>query len=247
MVRVKRKSGGSSGNVGHACESLGAATLWQAAPQSRQRRGDFFWKVVASLMAIGAVLPTLATNGYAQAPPSFKGEVFNLDSKQIYHLQPDPNNPGVSPYTAWVGVWKLPNGTIQYDFMQGTGPKDKPVVTHPVFQSTDAGKTWTRVPGDIPTGYSRQMAVLPNGTMVRPAEVEIFGPHSNYSTGIAQRRDKTFGVERSTDGGKTWSQQVHLVKPADYQIVYPGVVYGTIDQAIVQQTFRLSPASSPKP
>ena len=171
--------------------------------------------------------------GVAQAGnTTFQGQVLSYQSKVLYHAPPDPSNPGVIPYTAWAGVWKLPNGTIQTDFVKATGPTSNPVITNPVFQSTDNGQTWTG-PGYVPTGYSHGMAVLPDGTLVRPAEVDTFGPSGPYPSGILQRASDFFGVERSTDGGVTWNQPVNLVSPSDYQLCWPTVVKPLSDGRLV--------------
>jgi hypothetical protein len=154
---------------------------------------------------------------------SFQGQVLDFQQKTIYHFQPNPSW-GVLPYTAWVGLWKLPDGTIQCDFNQGNGPQSGPWITNPVIQSTNGGQSWTG-PTYVPTGYSRGMAVFPGDapgsvTMVRPAEVDVFGPSSGLPH-ICQRRDQFFGVQRSTDGGVTWSQPVNLVSQNDYQLCWP--------------------------
>jgi hypothetical protein len=174
--------------------------------------------------------------GDVLAGSPFQGQVLNYQSKVLYDAPPDPNNPGVLPYTAWTGIWKLPNGTIQTDFVKATGPTSNPVITNPVFQSTDNGKTWTG-PGYVPTGYSHGMAVLPGDTpsgmtMVRPTTVYVFGPSGPYPSGILQRNHPFDGVERSTDGGQTWSQ-VNLVSSEDYPGCWPTVVKPLSDGRLV--------------
>jgi hypothetical protein len=202
-------------------------------------RLGFLATLVVICLAIAPHHDVLAANlitnsDFTNSPAPFQssGQVLNYEARQIYHLPPDPNNPGVLPYTSWAGVWKLPNGTIQADFVQATGPISNPVITDPVFQSTDNGKTWARVPGDIPTGYSHGMAVLPDGMMIRPAEVDVFGPSSGLPN-ILQRRDNFMGIQRSTDGGATWSAPVNLVSPTAYQRVYPTVVKSLSDGRLI--------------
>jgi hypothetical protein len=163
----------------------------------------------------------------------FNGKVLNYATKTIYDVSPDPAYPGVQPYTAWVGTWQLPNGTIQCDFIQGTGPKDNPVIASPVLQSTDNGQNWNRVAGDIPSGYSRGLAVLPDGTMVRPAETFKFGPMPPNYSHVLQRINRFEGVERSTDGGKTWSPPINLVSPTAYQLAWPTVIKALRDGRLV--------------
>lgn len=188
-------------------------------------------RIVTSAAALLAVVGTLGTGRYANAV-EFQGQVLDYQARQIYR---SPQTPG---YSAWVGLWNLPNGTIQADFVQATGPTNAPVINSPVLQSTDNGQTWSRVPGDIPTGWSYGMAVLSDGTMVRPAMAGIYidatGHFSypnpgNYSTvfhGFA-------GVERSTDGGATWSQPINLVSPSDYQYCMPIVIKPLSDGRLI--------------
>jgi hypothetical protein len=180
----------------------------------------------SSILSV-VVLTLLSAIGGQCYSAELKVEAISHTQRAIYH---SPETPG---YTAWVGLWQLPNGTIQTDFVQATGPQNNPVITNPVLQSTDACKTWTRVPGDVPTGYSRGMAVLPNGTMVRPAEVDVFGPDPPRPGGVLIRRDKFMGVQRSSDGGKTWSQSINLVSPTDYRVVYPTVIRALRDGRLV--------------
>jgi hypothetical protein len=183
---------------------------------------------IASLAALAAAF--LACVCAQSAPVDV--QVSDFEQKTIYHLPPDPANPGVLPYTAWAGLWKLPNGTVQCDFVQATGPTSSPVITNPVLQTSDAGRTWTRVVGDVPSGYSHGMAVLADGTLVRPAEVDVFGPSSGLPN-ILQRRDPIMGVQRSTDGGVTWSEPIQLVPASQYQRVVPTVIKPLSDGRLI--------------
>jgi hypothetical protein len=137
--------------------------------------------------------------------------------KTIYH---SPESPG---YTSWVGLWQLPNGTVCCDFRQVTGPKDKPVSCVPVLASQDGGGTWavlnTAKPSEdagILGGYTvsadgcRGMAVLPDGTMVRP-----LWPSSD-------RKDSGY-LLRSADGGKTWSDKIYFL-PMDEYRTWPALI-----------------------
>ena len=179
------------------------------------------WKIAALPAVCVAILGALETGICARAA-EFQGQVSDYQTAQIYH---SPETPG---YTAWTGLWKLPDGTIQANFVQATGPQNNPVITYPVLESRDSGQTWTRVAGDIPTGYSRGMAVLPDGTMVRPEMTLVFGP-----SGILQRADSFTGVERSTDGGATWSQPIDLASDDDYQCCYPMLIRPLSDGSLV--------------
>jgi hypothetical protein len=141
----------------------------------------------------------------------FQGQVLNYDTKQLYH---SPETPG---YTSWTGLWKLPDGTIQCDFVQATGPQSSATFTSPLLQSTDNGKTWTNVGNN--NGYSRNMAILPNGTtMVRPDQSGMYFDstgHLNYPNG------DFMGVQYSTNGGQSWSSTTNLVSPDIYQVCLP--------------------------
>jgi hypothetical protein len=184
-------------------------------------------RVVVLLAATVAFVATVGAAKPAPASVLFQGQVLDFQQKAIYH---SPETPG---YTSWAGVWQLPNGTIQCDFAQGTGPTNNPVLSYPVLQSTNAGKTWTRVPGDVPTGYNHGIAYLPNGVIVRPAETDKFGASGPYPAGIFQRASNFFGIQRSTDGGQTWQQPVNLVSTADYQLCWPTVVKPLSDGRLV--------------
>lgn len=185
-------------------------------------------KTLAALVTCIAFLLPLELGKGAIAAVAFDGQVQNFQQKTIYH---SPEKPG---YTSWVGLWQLPNGTIQCDFSQATGPTDKPVLSYPVLQTTDAGKTWTRVSANVPTGYSRGMAVLSNGVLVRPAETQTFEPYDLCPAGgIIHRAEQMFGVQRSTDGGATWSQAIDLVSVNDYQLCWTTVVKPLRDGRLV--------------
>ena len=184
----------------------------------------------------------LGTNDHARADMAFDGQVLNYESRTVYDLSPDPMYPEVQPYTAWTGAWKLPNGTLQINFVQATGPQNNPTITYPVLQSADNGHTWSRVPGDVPTGYSRGMAVLPDGmTMVRPDATGLYFD----ANGILQYPNNNFmGIRRSTTGGTSWNQPINLVSPVDYQISLPTVIKPLRDGRLVAMA-GITPATLP--
>jgi hypothetical protein len=134
---------------------------------------------------------------YAQDPAALQVKAVDYEHKQIYH---SPETPG---YTSWVGLWQTAEGRLQCSFQQLTGPKDKPVGSVPILESTDEGLTWTRVPGDVPVGGGRGMAVLKEGTLVRPH--------------WASDPQDAGWVERSTDGGKTWGEHIYFLSPQEYR------------------------------
>ncbi|MFA6239841.1 MAG: sialidase family protein, partial [Candidatus Hydrogenedentales bacterium] len=152
-----------------------------------------------------------------EAPHADRVQVVDFVEKTIYH---SPETPG---YTSWVGLWQLPNGTIRCDFRQVTGPKENPVSTVPVLGSSDGGTTWTvltsgtsAVDSGMLGGYAvsadgcRGMAVLPDGTMVRPAWASSDYKDSGY-------------LLRSTDGGKTWGEKIFFL-PVDEYRAWPTLI-----------------------
>lgn len=219
-------------------------------------------RVVAALVVSLSVLSAPGVGGQVHAGVTFQGQVLNYQSKELYHAPPDPSNPGVLPYTAWTGIWKLPEGTIQTDFAMATGPTSSPVITNPVFQSTDNGKTWTG-PGYVSTGYSHGVAVLPDGTLVRPAEVDIFGPSGPCLNGILDLAMGAVGGSHwSSNNGATWltltlngspfgtyyyPQAVQADDGTIIVVSHNGTdgVYGTLDEPIMVQAFRLTRAPEP--
>ena len=139
-------------------------------------------------------------------------EAVDYTARTIYH---SPEKPG---WTSWVGLWLTPDGRLECSFNQQTGPKDKPVASAPVLESRDEGETWTRVPGDIPRGGGRGMAVLEDGTLVCPR--------------WASDPNDAGYVERSTDGGRTWGRRVELLPAKDYR-VWPTIIRPLRDGRLV--------------
>jgi hypothetical protein len=144
-----------------------------------------------------------------------KVEAIDHSERIIYH---SPETPG---YTSWVGMWQLPKGMIQCDFIQATGPRNNPELSFPVLETIDAGKTWTHAADNVAAGWTRGSAVLPNRTMVRPDARGLYFD----ADGILQYPNNNFmGVCRSTDGGVTWGESINLVSPAEYKLCLPTVV-----------------------
>ncbi len=173
--------------------------------------------VCAVALAVAACSATLAAQ--------FKVEATDFSQKTIYH---SPETPG---YTSWCGLWQLPNGWLRADFTQITGPKDKPVGSDPILQSTDSGATWKQI-SNKPTKIvlnggilweareaCRGMVVLPDGTLVRSIQAPVEESASGY-------------VERSKDGGKTWGSPIYPLPVRDYR-VWPTLIRRLLDGRLV--------------
>ena len=162
--------------------------------------------IATRLAALFAALPALA-GGHAYAV-AFNGTVLDFQQQTIYR---SPETPG---YTEWVGLWQMPNGTIQANCVQFTGPADNPVVTYPRIDSFDGGQSWSHTTDCVRMG-GRGLAVLPDGTLVRP-----------------QRQGDAPGyVQRSTDGGQSWTAPIPFVNQVsqDYTAAIPTVIHRLSD------------------
>ena len=143
---------------------------------------------------------------------SVKVEVTDYTDRTIYH---SPETPG---WTAWVGLWQMPGGRLQCSFNQQTGPKEHPVGEVPVLESLDGANTWKRVPGDVPVGGGRGMAVQPDGALVRGR--------------WASDPNDAGWVERSKDGGRTWGPHIYFVPPKEFR-AWPTVIRRLRDGRLV--------------
>jgi hypothetical protein len=166
--------------------------------------------VTVSFAIMSAVVTVLGT-GSGSFAFEFQGQVLDYTVRQLYH---SPETPG---YTAWTGLWKLPNGAIRCDFVQATGPQSNPTFTYPLLQSTNNGTTWTNIGNN--NGYSRNMAIMPNGTTMVRADQS--GMYFNGTGHLSYPNNDFMGVQYSTNGGLSWSQTVNLVSPDDYQVCLP--------------------------
>ena len=114
-----------------------------------------------------------------------------------------PETPG---YTCWVGLWQLADGRIRCSFEQRIGPKDNVKKSSPNLESLDGGETWKLLSSSI--GSGRGMVVLNDHTFLRP------------------------NLQRSTDGGKTWSDRSYLLPTATY-FSYPTLIRPLRDGRLV--------------
>ena len=130
----------------------------------------------------------------------------------------------------------MPGGEIVTNFVEAKGMfPTNATFTFPVLATTDGGAEWVR-PSKAPVGYSRGLAVMPDGrTMVRPAVT--FGSDSVYfgdagcekvvngdgSIGYChlQFPHSDFnGVEVSGDAGQTWGGVSYLVSQQEWDKCY---------------------------
>lgn len=167
--------------------------------------------------------------GFARAAETAQDDAqvqaVDFSEKVIYHSRESPG------YTSWVGFWQLPNGALRCDCRQVMGPKDKPLSSVPVLESRDGGESWTVLTAGTASadsgtfgGYAlaadscRGMAVLPDGTLVRPV----------WPSDI---KDSGF-LRRSTDGGKTWSDKIFFLPPDEYR-TWPTLIQPLRDGRLV--------------
>ena len=71
-------------------------------------------------IALALVLMLLSVVGVRCYGAERKVEAVGFAERVVYH---SPQTPG---YTAWVGLWQLPNGRLRYDCLQLTGTKENP-------------------------------------------------------------------------------------------------------------------------
>lgn len=181
--------------------------------------GESWAKFFFAIIALLAVHWALGAGTSAQAE-QFSGRVLDYQAKSIYH---SPETPG---YTSWTWIWQLPDGAVQTVFVQATGPVANIKLSYPVLQSTNSGKDWTRVSGDIPVGPGGGgggMAVLPNGTMVRPVVDYGFKEHLPHGQILTRGRDIGV-VQRSTNGGVSWSDTIDVVSPKSCSYFFPTLI-----------------------
>ena len=147
--------------------------------------------------------------------------VENHERTTIYH---SPQTPG---FTCWVGLWKMPDGSVMLCFTQATGPVEGWRATAPEevrhrlswppaghegydmtglmlenvhLRSTDAGKTWEHVSAD-------PFTTCMNGCT---GEGEVALADGTILRGVWGQYlpywdvPQTGYIQRSTDGSKTW-------------------------------------------
>lgn len=151
----------------------------------------------------------------------------DVQQTAVYH---SPQTPG---YTCWASTWLMPDGALRVSFHQATGPiSGRPMAPQSVqealgwppaglsvgydmtgtiqqyitLESRDAGQTWTELwsePFHTPmNGVYSGYAVLPDGTVLRTAWGMYLPFYDVPQTGY---------IQRSEDGGQTWSGPIVLM------------------------------------
>jgi len=158
----------------------------------------------------------------ARAPAASEPHVqpSNFEQHAIYH---SPQTPG---YTAWCTLWKDHDGSLRLAFEQVTGPVAEPDKRKNVtveLVSTDQGKNWKKL-REVP---ARAGTHDDHGIYAAPASSSFCGhgmavlPDGALVTGLWAGGDRRNGyVQRSSDDGKTWSEPIYLLDPAQYK-TYP--------------------------
>jgi photosystem II stability/assembly factor-like uncharacterized protein len=124
---------------------------------------------------------------------------FISDKAGFVDVKLDPRNPNV----VWAAAWERLR--TPYSLKSG-GPGSG------LWKSTDAGATWTEVKGNgFPTGTKGRIRIAISEshpdimyTMVEAADPS---PDGSYTP---SRAPKESGLYRSSDGGKTWTQQNNI-------------------------------------
>jgi hypothetical protein len=151
---------------------------------------------------------------------------------RIYHSSQTPG------YTSWVGTWSLPNGTIQTNFVEAKGCCAHNATFSFPLLTYHGERNWTVASANEgPLGYSRGMAILPDGrSMVRAAlsagaagQVH-FGPDGHF----ADPHHNFVGVQFSRDAGVTWSPPAPIVtNPSQWQSCLPLKFHALRDGRVV--------------
>jgi hypothetical protein len=177
--------------------------------------------LICALMVLAArPVGVAAEPAPASGPSGLHVEASDFHQSSIYH---SPQTPG---YTAWCTLWRDPAGSLRLGFQQVTGPVADPHkrsnVT--VLLGSDDGATKWRKLREVPAraGTSDQ-----NGIYAAPASSSFCGHgmaalhDGTLVTGLWAGGDRASGyVQRSADGGKTWSAPIYLLDPAQYK-TYP--------------------------
>jgi BNR repeat-like domain len=165
-------------------------------------------------LTLSAILASTSTDGgLTWAPPvtiqrDLSPNRFVFNDKES--VTADPHTPG----TAYV-VWD--RSRFPSDSSQNPGTS-RAFRGDPTFsKTTNGGATWS-IPRDImPQNQNiatigNQLVVLPNGTLV---DVYV------YFKGVGGPNQSLEGVQRSTDGGATWSKPIEITNNTVTRVVDP--------------------------
>jgi photosystem II stability/assembly factor-like uncharacterized protein len=212
--------------------------------------------VVGHWQSIGPapIKPVSYSNTYYNGTPPWAGRVTSLAG--------DPTNANVmylgSPFG---GVWKTTNGgttwnpvfdhagslavgsiavaasqpnTIYVGTGEGNGAVDS-YIGNGVWKSTNGGANWTQVGGNRFNGCSIAKVI------VSPANPNVVLVAVRNGTAELDSRNCPFnalGVQRSADGGQTWSQPLTQVEATDLAVstTHPNVMYAAFEGGFVARS-----------
>lgn len=177
-------------------------------------------------------LPLLAC-AFASTAHALSVSVEGFTQKTIYH---SPQTPG---YSAWCTLWQDPPGKLNLAFQQVTGPVADPKKRTDVtvlLSSADAGKTWTKereVPARPDTGVVMGKYYAAPGNSSFCGHGMAIATDGALATGLwAGGEQKSGYIHRSTDSGKTWSDPIYFLDPAEYK-TYPTQIHRLHDGRLV--------------
>ena len=126
-----------------------------------------------------------------------------------------PETPG---YTAWVGLHLLRGGRLLCDFIQQTGPTDRRQLAIVTLESRDGSDSWTKLRED-PTGTQDGIVVIesPEGVIVARPRPTVLPDGTIVRCSWASDPDDIGWLQRSTDGGKTWSKRIDFLPREQYR------------------------------
>ncbi len=147
--------------------------------------------------------------------PAEPVEGRGLQRSVVYH---SPQTPG---YTAWTGLWFMPEGDLMTAFSQVTGPIPTPPdrdwakydLTSIYLRSSDGGRSWREFRADSvagpPQAFSGQASIgLSDGALLRRVNGEDLvgfddGPRTAY-------------IQRLDPGANEWGEPVILLDPEQF-------------------------------
>lgn len=167
-----------------------------------------------SLMMSAVAFLVVAPSAFGNAPGV---HAKDFETKAIYH---SPETPG---YSSWCTLWSTSTGDLRLAFQQVTGPVDdwEKRQNETVVLGSDNKATAWKTLQEVP---ARRDATSKPAIYAAPTSSSFCG-HGLVSladgtlvTGLwAAEQEMTGYVQRSTDGGATWSAPINLVDPQKYR------------------------------